>query len=120
MRPGAHAQHDPLSIVFEQLLVPRGLCLAEQSTAVPLCLTRGGVQPRLCFVKHQARVVLDQHSQETHLKWVRAKVNVYSATLPGGNSCRAEVREPVRAAVLQWDLVLVTRVTACPGLEVLG
>lgn len=99
---------------------PEDFAWPSRAQAVPLCLTRGGVQPRLCFVKHQARVVLDQHSQKTHLKWVRAKVNVYSATLPGGNSCRAEVREPVRAAVLQWDLVLVTRVTAGPGLEVLG
>lgn len=35
-------------------------------------------------------------------------------------AARAEVHEPVRAAVLQWGQVLGTLGTAGPGLEVLG
>lgn len=87
---------------------------------MPLRLTLGRVQPRLCLLKHQARVLFDQGTQETHLKWFQAKVNVYSARLRGGGAPRAEVHEPVRAAVLQRGRVLGTLGTAGPGLEVLG
>lgn len=112
----------PLSVVFEQLLVPRGPCLAEpagaagRAQAVPLCLTRGAPATALSpKAPGSSCVVLDQGTQETHLKWFQAKVNVYSAMLPGGRSCRAEAHEPIRAAVLQQGRVLGALGTAGPG-----
>lgn len=115
-------EHMPLSVVFEQLLVPRGPCLAEaagaagRAQAVPLCLTRGAPATALSpKAPGSSCVVLDQGTQETHLKRFQAKVNVYSAMLPGGRSCRAEAHEPIRAAVLQQGRVLGALGTAGPG-----
>lgn len=103
--------------MFEQLLVPRGLCLVELPGAA------GRAQPSLCVSPAELQPQLVSYLTITlrRLTWSGfMQINVYSATLPGGRSCRAELHEPARAAVLQGGWVLVTLGTAGPGLEVLG